>query len=156
MKVQDLMTKNVFCVAIDQSLNDAARLMWEHDCGCAPVVDGENHVVGMVTDRDIAMAAYINGNRLIDMPVSTTQSRELISCRPQDDLSTVQLKMQSNQVHRIPVLGENSEPVGMVSLNDIAVAYKSGVRAIKAKELSDTLAAICGSGSTVSAVQAVA
>jgi CBS domain-containing protein len=89
MKVQDLMTKNVFCVAIDQSLNDAARLMWEHDCGCAPVVDGENHVVGMVTDRDIAMAAYINGNRLIDMPVSTTQSRELISCRPQDDLSTV-------------------------------------------------------------------
>lgn len=156
MKVQDLMTKKVFCVGVDQSLNDAARLMWEHDCGCVPVIDSEYHVVGMVTDRDIAMAAYINGNRLVDMPVSTTLSRGLVSCLPQDDLSAVQLKMQSNQVHRIPVLGDNSEPVGIVSLNDIAVAYQSGVKAIKAKELSDTLAAICGSGSKVSAVQAVA
>jgi CBS domain-containing protein len=156
MKVKDLMKKNVFCVAANQTLNDAAHLMWEHNCGCAPVLDAESHVTGMVTDRDIAMAAYFEGKCLAEIPISTTQSRKLVACKPEDDLTDVQLMMQSHQVHRIPVVGENSEPVGIISLNDIAMAYKSGNKSVKAKDVSDTLSAICTTMSNVRAIQAVA
>jgi CBS domain-containing protein len=156
MKVQDLMTHNVVCVTSDQSLNDAARLMWEHNCGCVPVVDAENHVVGMLTDRDIAMSAYITGNRLADTPVSSAQSRQVVSCKPDNDLGTVEGLMQAHQVHRVPVVGDNHELVGIVSLNDLAVAYKSGVRSIKPKDLCNTLSAICSTVSNALPMRVVA
>ena len=156
MKVQDLMTKHVYCVSTDQSLNDAAHLMWQHNCGSVPVVDKENRVVGMVTDRDIAMAAYINGKCLSDMPISKTQPRQLICCKPEDDIRTVEELMQLYQLHRLPVVGDNSEPLGIVSLNDLAVAYKSGVREIKPKDLSETLSAICSTLSNSMPARAVA
>jgi CBS domain-containing protein len=156
MQVQDLMTSNVFCVRNDQSLNDAAQLMWEHNCGSVPVVDGENRVVGMITDRDIAMAAYIKGSNLGAIPVSTAQSKSLTACELNDDVATVEHMMQSAQLHRIPVLGQNFQPLGIVSLNDLALAYKSGNRSIKAKDLCDTLAAICSPTGKQNPVQAVA
>jgi len=58
VKVENIMTSTVFCVGSGQSLNEAAQLMWEHNCGSLPVVDEDNQIVGMLTDRDIAMAAY--------------------------------------------------------------------------------------------------
>jgi CBS domain-containing protein len=120
------------------------------------VINAENRVVGMITDRDIAMAAYINGNRLVDSPVSTTQSRQLISCKRDDDLSAVERLMQAHQVHRVPVVGDNCEPVGILSLNDIAVAYRSGVKSIKPKELCETLSAICSTVSNAMPVRVFA
>lgn len=156
MKIQDLMTQNVYCISTDQSLNDAAHLMWEHNFGCVPVVDGENRVVGMVTDRDIAMAAYINGNCLADIPVSATQSRQVVACKPDDDINSVEKLMQAHQLHRVPVVGDHGEPMGIVSLNDFAVAYRSGVRSIKPKDLCDTLSAICSTVSNAMPAQAVA
>jgi CBS domain-containing protein len=156
VKVSDLMTQNVFCVSTDQSLNDAAHLMWQHNCGSVPVVNAENRVVGMVTDRDIAMAAYINGKVLVDMPVSTAQSAHLVACKPDDDLRTVEGLMQAHQVHRVPVVGDNCEPVGIVSLNDIAVAYRSGARAIRPKDLCNTLSAICSTVSNAMPIRVVA
>jgi predicted transcriptional regulator len=104
----------------------------------------------------IAMAAYINGKCLSDTPISATQSRQLVSCRPADDIRTVEGLMQAHQLHRVPVIGVNCEPVGIVSLNDFAVAYKSGVREIKPKDLCDTLSAICSTVSNAMPVQAVA
>lgn len=156
MKVQDLMTKTVFCVSTGQSLNEAAQLMWEHNCGSAPVVNAENQLVGMITDRDIAMAAYINGGSLKEIPISAVQSRDPIFCKQDDNISAVELMMQSKQVRRVPVVGENCEAVGIVSLNDIALAYKSGNRAVKSKDLCNTLAAICSPMSSASDIQAVA
>ena len=145
MKVQNLMTRKVYCVGKEQSLNDAAKLMWEHNCGSAPVVDQDNKVVSMITDRDIAMAAYINGNRLDAIPVSVAQSKHLISCQVDDEMDEVQRLMQTHQMHRIPVLDNKGEAVGIVSLNDIACAQKAGVKGLRAQDISDTLAAICGS-----------
>jgi len=156
MKVKDLMTQNPFCVSSDQSLNDATQLMWEHNCGSVPVVNAENHVVAMLTDRDIAMSAYITGNRLADTPVSSAQSGQVVSCKPDNDLSTVEELMQLHQLHRIPVVGDNHELVGIVSLNDLAVAYKSGAKSIKPKDLCDTLSAICSTVSNAMPMRGVA
>lgn len=156
MKVENIMTSTVFCVGSGQSLNEASQLMWEHNCGSLPVVDEDNQIVGMLTDRDIAMAAYINGKTLSEIPVSTAHSQELVCCQKGDDISDVQHMMQGHQVHRIPVIGDRGEPLGIVSLNDIARAYKAGTRQIKAKDISDTLAAICGPSKVAGTPTAVA
>jgi len=156
MKVENIMTSTVFCVGSGQSLNEAAQLMWEHNCGSLPVVDEDNQIVGMLTDRDIAMAAYINGKTLSEIPVSTAHSQELVCCQKGDDISDVQHMMQGHQVHRIPVIGDGGEAIGIVSLNDLALAYKAGTRQIKAKDISDTLAAICGPSKVAGTPTAVA
>ena len=69
MRIGDLMTREVQCCAVGDSLNEAARIMWESDCGVVPVVDSEHRVVGVVTDRDISMAAYTRGRTLQDVSI---------------------------------------------------------------------------------------
>ena len=68
MKVKTLMNKTVYSLGPDQNLRDAAQLMWEHDCGWAPVLDQNGIVEATITDRDIAMAAFLNDSRLADIP----------------------------------------------------------------------------------------
>jgi len=64
MNASDVMTKTVRSCSAGDSLQRAAQLMWEGDCGSVPVVDSDNRVVGILTDRDIAMAAYTQGRPL--------------------------------------------------------------------------------------------
>lgn len=70
MNASELMTETVQSCSASDSLQRAAQIMWDRDCGVVPVVDGDNCVVGMVTDRDIAMAAYTQGQPLWLIPVS--------------------------------------------------------------------------------------
>jgi CBS domain-containing protein len=142
MQIDSLMTKDVACVGQHQSLNEAAHLMWEHDCGSVPVVDERGQVIAMITDRDISMAAYTQGKHLRDIPVSCAMSKELFCCRPDDDLARVESIMQSHQVRRIPILDDQSHALGIVSLSDIARACRRGVRGVVARDLSATLAAV--------------
>lgn len=80
MKVEQLMTRNPKTCGPDEPLEAAARLMWDHDVGCVPVVD-KGQVVGMITDRDVCMAAYIEGARLNTVPVSRAMSTTVRSCK---------------------------------------------------------------------------
>ena len=80
MKVQDAMTRNVTACHENDSLNYAAQLMWECDCGAIPVLDGNDVVCGMITDRDVAMAAYTQGLALQEIPVRTAMSTVVHSC----------------------------------------------------------------------------
>ena len=82
MKVSDLMTREVRTCHQHDSLNRAAQLMWENDCGAVPVVDSDLKVIGMLTDRDICMAAYTQGKRLDEIPVVTAMSRQVVRCLP--------------------------------------------------------------------------
>ena len=77
MKVQDVMTRNVAACGVDESLNRAAQLMWECDCGSIPVLDASGSVCGMLTDRDICMAAYTQGLPLTQIPVRNVMSPHL-------------------------------------------------------------------------------
>jgi len=71
MKVEQLMTREVKVCTESDTINRAAQLMWESDCGCIPVIsaNGDGKVVGMLTGRDITMAAYIRGKQLLAIPV---------------------------------------------------------------------------------------
>ncbi len=147
MKVEALMVESVRACKSGDSLAQAARIMWEHDCGCVPVVDDEQQVVGMLTDRDVCMAAYTQGARLHEIPISSAMSRKVRSCRRDEDVEVVLDRMCSDQVRRLPVVDERKRLIGIVSLNDIAVEA-ANERALKRKQVTleqvaRTLATVC-------------
>ena len=123
MKVEQIMTHNVSTCRPDDPLDVAARLMWEQDYGCVPVVQESaagSRLVAMVTDRDIAMAAYTQGRALHEIPVRSAMSSDLYSCRPSDPVSLALKILEQRQLHRLPVVAGDCELVGMLSLADIA------------------------------------
>ena len=69
MKVAELMTRSVLAAHPQDSLARAAQMMWDHDCGALPVIDDSGRVLGMITDRDVCMAAYTQGRPLAEIPV---------------------------------------------------------------------------------------
>jgi CBS domain-containing protein len=139
MKVEQLMTRTVETCRPTDSLNAAARIMWESDCGCVPVVVDEEdgaRVVGMVTDRDVCMAAYTQGKALGTIPVSTAMSERVCSCRSSDAISVALSVLRTNQLHRLPVVDANERLVGMLSLTDLA-READRERGAKAAEVRD-------------------
>jgi len=148
MKVKDLMTTDVKCCAHYNTLNTAARTMWEYDIGCVPVVDRDGRAIGMLTDRDICMSAYIQGASLTGAVVTSAMSKEIFSCTAGDDIAVAENLMRKNQLHRLPVLDAEGHPVGLISLNDIAREGATEAEAKKARQVSDTeiaqvLASVC-------------
>jgi CBS domain-containing protein len=134
------MHKDVITCRASDYLDIPAQLMWEHDIGCVPVIDDEGHVSGMITDRDICMAAYTQGLPLRALPVALSMSRHVFACTANDSLDDVERTMRQRQIRRMPVINGENHPVGMVSLNDIARA--SQTNGVTAKEVATTLAAI--------------
>lgn len=146
MKIKALMTQDVRTCRPQDSLNEAARAMWESDCGCLPVVDEQARVVGMVTDRDVCMAAYTQGQTLATIPVSTAMARNVVSCGPDDDLAAVERSMQKARVRRLPVVDRHGRLAGIVSLNDLArqafAERTQKTRNVGGDDIAATLAAI--------------
>jgi CBS-domain-containing membrane protein len=101
-------------------LNTAAQIMWENDCGCVPVVDDLRRVIGIVTDRDITMAAYTQGKSLNDIEVGSICSRTVKTCAKTATLSEAEQIMANAQVRRLPVVESDGTLVGIISLSDLA------------------------------------
>jgi CBS domain-containing protein len=118
MKVADVMTREVAECRPDDTCNLAAKIMWERDCGCVPVVDGSGFVCGVITDRDICMAAYTKGRPLHEIVVSSAMSKDPQSVRPEDSIEHAQDLMRRSRVRRIPVLDEG-HLAGMLSIGDL-------------------------------------
>jgi CBS domain-containing protein len=123
MKVDQLMTRNVRACEPDDPLSAAAKIMSEQDCGCVPVVshgDGRPTLVGMITDRDVCMAAYTQGQPLRAAKVKSAMTTSLCTCRPTDAISVALRVMRTNQLHRLPVVDADDHLVGILSLADVA------------------------------------
>jgi CBS domain-containing protein len=125
------------------TLDQAARLMWEFDCGIIPVINDDGRLEGVVTDRDICMAAYTQGRALNAIPIGSAMAKNAVAIHAGDSIEQAEELMRESQVRRLPVLDEDGRPAGLVSLNDLARlaarAKKSGVD----RELVATLAAVC-------------
>ena len=151
MKVEQLMTRDVKVCAESDTLNRAAELMWNSDCGCVPVIsiNGEGKVVGVITDRDIAMAAYTQGKQLWGIPVSAAMTHRVVACHASDGIGQAEVFMRDNQVRRLPVFDQNEHLVGIISLNDIAreaqrEASTTGKRVeVTENAVAETLASVC-------------
>ncbi len=119
MKVRECMTKDVILANPTQTIADAARMMAECDAGILPV--GENdRLVGMITDRDIAIRA-IAKDRGPDTPVREVMSKDqVLYCFEDDDVSDCAKNMGEQQIRRLPVLNREKRLVGIISLGDIS------------------------------------
>jgi CBS domain-containing protein len=120
MQVSEAMTTDVKMTSPSQTIRDAARTMAEIDAGVLPV--GENdRLVGMVTDRDIAIRAVAAGKGP-NTPVREVMTQEVKYCFDDDDVEDVAQNMADIKVRRLPVLNKQKRIVGVLSLGDIAVA----------------------------------
>jgi len=120
LRVKDLMSAQPHACAVSEPASAAARIMWEHDCGIVPVVSGDGRLVGVVTDRDICMATYLQGRPPAEIPVRQLMTREPIACHPDDEVLWAEHLMAERQIHRLPVVDHHGAPVGMLSLGDLA------------------------------------
>jgi CBS domain-containing protein len=146
--VRSVMTEDARSCAASDPLNRAAQIMWERDCGAVPVVDDEGTVVGMLTDRDVCMAAYFQGRSLWACTIGSAMSKTLYACSPEDSIERAVSIMAERQVRRLPVVGADGHLLGMVALGDIALYVKSlsGLNPEPHKMVADALGAISGSG----------
>lgn len=146
MNISEIMTRDVRTCRLDDSLETPARIMWETDCGCVPVIDPEGRVTGVITDRDICMAAYTQGKPLCAINVASTAVRDLIAAREDKTIESVEALMRKHRVRRVPIVDAMGRLVGIVSLNDLARrSHLGGNRTdgLSAANVIDTLAAIC-------------
>jgi CBS-domain-containing membrane protein len=149
MRIEQLMTKQVQSCSPTDTLERAAQLMWDHDCGCLPVCEGDEtaRTVGVITDRDICMCSLFHGQPLHSLRVADAMARKVHVCRPGDTISEAENVMRNARIRRLPVINEQNVLIGVISLADLArgAAREQGktARQITEREVSDTLSAIC-------------
>jgi CBS domain-containing protein len=118
-RVSDVMTRNPQVVSPDEKLKRAAQLMKEHDVGSIPVCNGRE-LVGMITDRDIAVRAVAEGKQADATKVSEAMTSKVHWCYEDDEIDSVLEKMGDLQVRRIPVVDRAKQLVGIVALGDLS------------------------------------
>ena len=129
MRVSDAMTREVRVASPGQSIRDVAKMMQEIDAGALPVGDNDR-LVGMITDRDIAIRAIAAGKGP-DTPVRDVMSSEVKYCFEDEDVQHVAKNMADIQVRRLPVVNRDKRLVGILSLGDLAVNEgKAAARAV--------------------------
>jgi len=122
MKIQDIMTKDPSCVTPDATVREAAQVMKREDVGVVPVVNAasEKRLVGIVTDRDIAIRCVAEGKDGSACRVRDVMSSDdLTTCSFSDDVDRVMDAMRTEKVRRIPIVDERGSLVGIVSQADV-------------------------------------
>ncbi|MDJ0851385.1 MAG: CBS domain-containing protein [Myxococcota bacterium] len=152
VRVGDLMQADVRTCTSEDALSEPARIMWERDCGCVPVEasDGSGRVVGMITDRDIGMAAYTSGGRLAEIRVGDAMATRVHSCRVEDPVSEAMRIMRTAQVRRLPVVDGDGHLRGVLSLADLtegAAGRRAPAGRVSELHVAQTLEAISRSRS---------
>jgi CBS domain-containing protein len=117
--IADIMTRSIATVQREETLQAAAKRMRDLDVGSLPVLDGKA-LVGIVTDRDIAIRGVADGMVAQESRVADVMTEEVVCCRAGDAIEDVMAEMGGSQVRRLPVLDRNNEVVGVVALGDLA------------------------------------
>jgi CBS domain-containing protein len=145
MKVKDIMTTIAQTCRSDNNLAEAAMVMWENDCGIVPVLDGDSKVIGLVTDRDICIAAATKNKAPGDIKINEVLSSNVASCKADDDVKDALKLMQDAKIRRLPVLDDNGSLQGILSLSDVIQSAEDSKKknSISYKDVVTTLKSIC-------------
>jgi CBS domain-containing protein len=119
MRCEDLMTVEVGTVRVGEDVCAAARTMRELNVGFVPVCQGNGVVVGVLTDRDIAIRVVAEG-RPPDTKVEDVMSEDLVACLPQADIGEAERLMRAYQVNRILLIDDDARLAGVISITDLA------------------------------------
>lgn len=136
MKVQDVMMRTPVSCDPETNLGAAVELLWNRNCGVLPIVDAQQKVVGVVTDRDLCVA-FGTRNRLPgEIKVGEVVTGKVFSCRPADDIHTALDAMARQKVRRLVVLNQEGTLEGILSMDDVVLHAEAG-KAGKAVDLSE-------------------
>jgi CBS domain-containing protein len=124
MRVKDVMKIDVAFCSTEDNLKKAAELMRYRDCGAVPIVDEENRVVGMLTDRDICLVVAARNRKASDIKTGEMINGKAIVCSPDDKLENTLKKMRKYQVKRLAAVGDGGELVGILSVTDILLTVR--------------------------------
>lgn len=119
MEVKNIMTKTVATVSAEDTVERAAQLMREYNVGSIPVCRGED-IVGIITDRDIALRSAADGENVGNQKVSEIMTSNPVTGTPNMDVHEAARLMSERQIRRLPIV-ENNKVVGIVALGDLAV-----------------------------------
>ncbi|MBN4078573.1 CBS domain-containing protein [Gammaproteobacteria bacterium AH-315-C21] len=144
MNVSDVIIKDVKSCHPNSSLQNIAITMWNKDCGSVLVIDEQNKLVSIVTDRDIAMAAALKNKALCDISASeVTGDHPVFTCNPSDDVHIALDIMQFNKIRRLPVITDEGELTGILSVGDVVGATALGDDAdLSASDTINTLKSV--------------
>ncbi len=110
--------RSVLTAGPETSLLDIAKVLAENRIGCIVVIDGEDKVVGIVSERDIVRTLAGNGPKILDEPVSHCMTREVVTCQESDTIERLMAEMTAGRFRHMPVV-ENDRLVGLVSIGDV-------------------------------------
>lgn len=127
MDVRELMTSPAHTLLASDTLSYAAKLMRDHAIGCVPIVDEAGALVGILTDRDIMLAAYEWGEALWKLPIRQSMRAPVQACRADDDVDRAAHTMRDHRLRRLPVVDGQQRPIGMISLDDLAWASRQPI-----------------------------
>jgi CBS domain-containing protein len=145
MKISDIMTRDVHLASPSQKLREAAAEMEKNDIGVLPVGDNDR-LVGMITDRDIAVRGISHGLGP-DAPVRDVMSTQVRYCFDDEDIEDLAQNMADEQIRRLPVLNRDKRLVGIVSLGDLAVSQEDAASELALSGISQSGGHHCQSAS---------
>jgi len=119
-KVRDVMTEDVECVEPDTTVKDAAQKMRTLDIGAFPVCEGGDHVVGMVTDRDLTIRVLADARDANQTKVRDVMSHSPVTLSQEDDVEKAETVMEEKQLRRLPVVDASGKLVGLFSVGRVA------------------------------------
>jgi CBS domain-containing protein len=143
MKVAQVMTPAPLACGPEANLAEIAGLMWDANCGIVPIVDTTGRVVGVVTDRDICIAAATRNLSPSQIRASELPYRPAVCCGPEDDVREALRVMTEHRVRRLPVTGEAGALHGIVSIDDILLETGAANAGYTARDVVAALQAIC-------------
>ena len=146
MKVKDVMTPDARAIWPTVSLADAAKQMWESDCGVLPIVKDGRKVVGMITDRDICMATAMRDLNPSNISVEEVMNATVYGVAPDEEVEQALQTMREHKIRRLPVVNLEGDLEGILSMNDIVLKAKTrnGKKpAIDYADVVKTYQAIC-------------
>jgi CBS domain-containing protein len=137
MNVRDIMSATVSCCGLHDDLESIALLMMNNDCGSIPITNDLGQPIGMITDRDIAIAAAARHKALWQLRAEDFFTGQPVAvCNADDDIHAALAVMHNARVHRLPVINSDSEVLGILSMDDVVSCAERGIRGQGSPDLS--------------------
>jgi len=127
MKVKDVMMRTAARCRTDTNLGAAVEIMWNRNCGILPIVNAEEKVIGVVTDRDLCIALGTRNRAAGEIAVWEVASGTLFACEPEDEIHTALATMAKSKVRRLPVINTAGKLEGVLSMDDVVLHSESKV-----------------------------
>ncbi len=148
MKVKEVMMRTAARCHPETNLGAAVEMMWTRNCGILPVVDAEEKLIGVITDRDICIALGTRNHLPGDVAVKDVASARIYWCKSDDDVRSALQVMAASKIRRLPVVSKTGVLEGILSMDDVVLHAEAGGKPseLQAENVVKALQSVYSSG----------